>query len=167
MKRIIVIVGPNGVGKSTAAKEIVSQHARTAYVDSDWCRMINPFEFTKMTKRVVEDNIYCLLHNYLCCDDIQTVIFTYSWHGVRKGIYENVMRRLREDRTEFMVIVVILKCSEAENIRRAREDGRDEARIERGIKNTFSFYDEYDYPTIDTTTMTVSQVAEKIMSEII
>lgn len=42
------------------------------------------------------------------------------------------------------------------------EDGRDEVRIDRGIKNTFSFYDDYAYPCIDTTDMTPAEVAEKI-----
>lgn len=167
MKQLIVIIGPNGVGKSTTAKKILEKHTQVAYVDSDWCRMINPFGFTEITKRTVQDNIYCLLRNYLNCDDIETILFTYSWHGARKEIYENVIERLNKDCEKFKVFIVVLKCSKEENIRRSKEDGRDETRIDRGIKHTFSFYDQYDYPVIDTTTMTASQVAEKIISEII
>jgi ABC-type Mn2+/Zn2+ transport system ATPase subunit len=65
MKQLIVIIGPNGVGKSTTAKEILKKRPHTAYVDSDWCRMMNPFEFTEITKQTVEENIYCFLRNYL------------------------------------------------------------------------------------------------------
>ena len=167
MKQLVVIVGPNGVGKSTTAKEILKKSSHIAYVDSDWCRMMNPFEFTKATKYAVEKNIYCLLRNYLGYDDdIKTVLFTYAWHGERKEIYENVIERLKRDHIEFKESIVILKCSKEENIRRAAEDGRDVMRIERGIKNTFSFYDGYDYPLIDTTAMTSSQVAEKIIDEL-
>lgn len=41
-------------------------------------------------------------------------------------------------------------------------DDRDEERIERGIKNTFLFYDEFKYPCIETTNMTVLEVAEEV-----
>ncbi len=167
MKQLIVIIGPNGVGKSTTAKEIIKQCANTAYVDSDWCRMMNPFEFTETTKVTVEENIYCLLRNYLACDDIKAVFFTYGWHGERKEIYEKVIAKLKKDNIKFKETIVILKCSKEENIRRGTEDGRDVLRIERGIKNTFAFYDTYDYPSIDTTAMTPSQVAKKIINDMI
>ena len=35
--------------------------------------------------------------------------------------------------------------------------------IERGIKNTFHFYDEYTYPNIDSTYLQPEKVAEKII----
>ena len=111
MKQLIVIIGPNGVGKSTTAKEILKKRPHTAYVDSDWCRMMNPFEFTEITKQTVEENIYCFLRNYLDCDDIDTVLFTYAWHGERKEIYEKVIGRLKKDCVKFKESIVILKCS--------------------------------------------------------
>ena len=66
-----------------------------------------------------------------------------------------------------MKVKCSLKCSEEENINRAEKDGRDRARIERGMKNTFSFYDVYDYPSIDSTTMSTNKVAERIMEFIL
>lgn len=59
--------------------------------------------------------------------------------------------------------IIILKCSIQENIRRARENGRDSVRINRGIRRTFSFYDKYNYLCIDTTEMEPVQVAEQII----
>lgn len=163
MKRLVVIIGPNAVGKSTTAKRFVEKYSKTAYVDSDWCRFMNPFIFSEVTKKTAMENMYSLLHNYLVCDDIDTVIFTYSWHGDRKVIYEQVIEKLRNDDIVFEEKIIILKCSEAENRNRAIKDGRDEKRIERGMRNTFSFYDAYDYPCIDTTDMTATEVAEKIV----
>lgn len=145
-------------------KKIVEQCANTAYVDSDWCRVMNPFTFTKATKQTISENIYCLLHNYLACSDINTVVFTYGWHGERKEIYERVIDKLRNAGIEFKQTIIILKCSEDENIKRAIKDGRDEKRVKRGMEMTFSFYDDYAYPCIDTTNMTPSQVAQKISS---
>ncbi len=162
MKQLIVIIGPNGVGKSTTAKTYVEQYTQTAYVDSDWCRVMNPFDFTEITKQTITENIYCLLHNYLTCDEIKTVIFTYGWHGPRKEIYNKVIEKLRHDCNNFEESIIILKCSKDENFKRAIKDGRDEKRIERGMEMTFSFYDEFDFPVIDTTNMTPSQAATEI-----
>ena len=133
-------------------------------MDSDWCRAMNPFALTDITKNTVIENMYCLLRNYLLCAEISTVIFTYGWHGGRKGLYDRVIEKLKNDGVEFQEIIIILKCSESENRRRALVDNREKERIERGIKNTFSFYDEFEYPCIDTTNMTVLEVAEHIWS---
>lgn len=162
MKQLIVIVGPNAVGKSTTAEKIVERCPQSAFIDSDWCRVMNPFPLTDVTKETVIENMYSLLRNYLVCEEISTVVFVYSWHGERKEMYDRVMKQLRDNKIEFQENIVILKCSEAENRRRAIADNRDAERVERGIRNTSSFYDEYDYPCIDTTDMTVMEAVERV-----
>ena len=162
MKRLLIIIGPNAVGKTTTAKYLVEKLPKTAYVDSDWCRYMNPFLLTDITKEVVKENIYCILRNYLTCAEIDTIIFTYSWHGGRKEIYDRVIEQLRNDGIEFVENIIILKCSEKENVRRALEDKRDEERVERG-KKTFLFYDNFNYQRIDTTELSVAEVAESIL----
>lgn len=57
MKKLILIVGPNGVGKTTTAKILLQKLSKCAYVDADWCRAINPFPFTDATKYAVTRNI--------------------------------------------------------------------------------------------------------------
>ena len=164
MKRLLTIVGPNGVGKSTTAKMIVQKRAYTAFVDAEWCRCVNPFGFNESTKQTVFDNIYCLLHNYLCNNEIDTVIFAYGWHGERKCIYDKVIDKLEKSGISFQETVIVLKCSESENIKRCIADCREEERIKRGMEKTFNFYEELDYPYIDTTNMTPDEVAEHIIS---
>ena len=163
MKKLVVIIGPNGVGKSTTAKRIVNIYDGCAYIDSDWCRVMNPFELTDTSKQTVIENIYCLIRNYLLCDKINTVVFTYSWHGERKYIYEAVINKLLDDGIKFEEKIIILKCSFTENIRRAKEDGRDEERVNRGMEKTFNFYDVFKYPCIDTSLMNPTEIAEQII----
>lgn len=92
-KRLITIVGANGVGKTTTSNALLQMRTHSAYVDADWCRAINPFQFTEKTKETVTENIFCLFRNYLLCDDIETVIFPYGFHGERKSIYvENFLQ---------------------------------------------------------------------------
>ena len=105
---------------------------------------------------------YCY-KNYLLCENIEQVIFPYGFHRERKQIFEQVISSLREDSIPFEVCPIILKCCKEENIRRAINDGRDMERIERGIKDTFHFYDEYAYPNIDSTYLQPEKVAEKII----
>lgn len=163
MKKLILIIGANGVGKTTTAEILLQKMSKCAYVDADWCRAINPFPFTDATKIAVSNNIYSLFKNYLLCEDIEFVIFPYGFHGERKQIFDQVVGRLRKDGVVFEVCPIILKCSMEENIRRTVKDGRERARIERGMKNTFAFYDRYTYPDIDTTYLRPDQVAEKIL----
>ncbi len=165
MKKLVLIIGPNGVGKTSTAEKLLQKLSKSAYVDADWCRAINPFPFTDATKYTVIENIYSLLKNYFLCEDIETVIFPYGFHGERKQIFEQVTERLRENKISFEVCPIILKCDKEENIRRAVKDGRNRERIERGMKNTFHFYDEYTYPHIDTTDLQPEQVAEIIIDK--
>ena len=162
MKKVIVLIGPNGVGKSTAAQTFLGRQEKCAYIDSDACRAMNPFPLTPATKRVVIENIYYLFKNYLSCPEIETIVFPYGFHGERKEIFDTVMERLAGDGTPFETVTILLKCSLEENIRRATADGRDPARIERGIKNTFHFYDEFAAPSIDTTGLSPEEVAQQI-----
>lgn len=166
MKRLIVIVGPNAVGKTTTAKCLVEKLSNTAYVDSDWCRCMNPFSLSEITKQTVTKNIYDLLYNYLSCEALENVIFTYSWHGERKEIYDNLICGLKDTGLQFEEKVIILKCSEEDNRKRAKGDGRGTVRIERGMQNTFSFYDGYAFPCVDTTDMTPEEVAEEIIKRL-
>ena len=50
-QRLITIVGANGVGKTTTSKSLLLICSHSAYVDAEWCRAINPFQFTEATKK--------------------------------------------------------------------------------------------------------------------
>lgn len=162
MKKIIVILGPNGVGKSTTAKAFLDQNTRCAFVDADWCRTMNPFLLTPATQKTVTENIYCLFKNYLLCEEIDQIVFPYGFHGERKEIFDTAVSKLREDGIVFQIVTIVLKCDLQENRKRCERDGRDEERTERGIKNTFHFYDNYEYPYIITTKLCPEEVAERI-----
>lgn len=164
MKKLIVLLGPNGVGKSTAARTLMERCPGTACVDADWCRSFNPFPFTPATKETATDNLHALIRNDLRCVDIQTVVWPYGLHGERQAIYEDVIRRLAADKLDFQLHPIILKCSMEETLRRCKADGRDRERTERGIVNTFTLYDEMDFPAIDTTDLSAEETVSKILA---
>ena len=131
---LITIVGANGAGKTTTSKSLLLMCLHSAYVDADWCRAINPFQFTKATKKTITNNIICLIRNYLLCDDIETVIFHYGFYGERKALYDEVMNCLRNEGIIFDEYIVALKCEYDENKRRSIKDNRDPERVERNEK---------------------------------
>jgi len=93
MKKLIFICGASGIGKSTICKKLYKTFNNSALVDSDHCRMMNPFTFTDEQKTIVEDNMATMLTNYLKCSSIDNVIFLYGLHGPRKQMYDNIMKR--------------------------------------------------------------------------
>ena len=80
-------------------------------MNADWCRAINPFQFTKATKKTVTNNIICLIRNYLLSDDIETVIFHYGFYGERKALYDEVMNCLRNEGIIFDEYIVAYPLS--------------------------------------------------------
>jgi len=162
MKKLIVILGANGIGKSTVSADFLRRLSNSAYIDSDYCRMMNPSALTEETIAVNKKNIHDLILNYFDCSTVQNVIFPYGLHGHRKQLFEDLLNELKQN-IEFKFCPILLVCDEAENVRRMKADGRDDERIKRGVINTHAIYDEYDYPRIDVTNLTVSETVDMIL----
>ena len=166
MKKLIFICGANGIGKSTTCAKLYKKLNDSALVDSDHCRIMNPFDFTDEQKNIVEDNMATMLINYLKCSTTENVIFLYGFHGPRKQIFDNIMIRLSNTGIPFAFIPIILECELEENIRRAQNDERSEYRIKYGIENSRDIYNQYDYPRLDITYLTVDEAVEKLINMI-
>ena len=164
LKNLIFICGASGIGKSTICNTLYKKMQQTAFVDSDHCRMINPFEFSNEIKKVVTNNMTALLTNYLNCSVINNVIFLYGFHGPRKQIFDNIITNISLTGISYNFIPIILECELEENIRRARKDGRDERRIRYGIEVSRDVYNQYDtYRRLDITHFTVDEAVDRLM----
>jgi hypothetical protein len=160
MNTFIFIHGPNGIGKSTVCKAIYRRLSRSAWLESEWCRMTNPFILNEESISLVIGNLTHMLRSYLTCSWLDYVIFSYGFHGPRRQIWETVLNHLKDIPYTFAPIT--LTCAEEENIARMTHDGRDQARIQRALA-VRHLYDELPYPKIDTTHLTVEQTADRVI----
>jgi len=163
MKNLLLLCGPNGIGKTTIGMEIVKQLPNTAYVDTDPCRYMNPFILSDKTIPTIGKNISDLIVNYMNCPIINNVIFSYGFHGRRKEVFSIVMRNL--SKIDYHFIPFLLWCSEEENIRRMKIDNRSCDRIERAIKRSRNAYKNILYPKIDITNFTVLEASKNIIEK--
>lgn len=161
MKKLILILGPNGVGKSTASAALLKNLPNSAYIDSDALRMMNPARGEEVIA-VQKQNILALMRNYFSASFVEHVIFPYGYHAHRKKMLEDMIVEMKAE-FEFEIITVVLTCCEDENIRRMKTDGRNEERISHSIENTRTIFDGLDCPKIDTTSLTPEQTAERMI----
>ena len=160
MNTFIFIHGPNGVGKSTVCKAIHHRLSHSAWLESEWCRMTNPFILNEESISLTISNITQMLRSYLTCVWLDYVIFSYGFHGSRQQIWETVLSNLQD--IPYTFVPITLTCGEEENIIRMARDGRDQARIQRALA-VRSLYDALPYPTIDTTHLTIEQTADRVL----
>ena len=75
MKKLILVGGTMGVGKSSVCRALHQRLTPSVWLDGDWCWNLNPFEVTEETKAMAMDNIAHLLGSFLRCSQTEYVIF--------------------------------------------------------------------------------------------
>ncbi len=161
MKSLLFIHGPNGVGKSTTCERLFRRLPHSSRLDSDWCRMINPFDLMPEIELLAERHISVLLRGYLECSLVEHVIFSYGLHGPLKRIWERVLHNLQD--MSFHLLPITLTCSEEENTRRMIQDGRDAAGYIQHSLQTRVVYGGLPYPVIDSTGLSVDETVDNIL----
>lgn len=92
MKRLYFIGGPMGVGKTTVGLILRDKLPNSVFLNGDWCWDMSPFQVTEETKKLVIDNICCLLGNFLGCTVFENIIFCWVLHEQR--IIDEILSRL-------------------------------------------------------------------------
>lgn len=92
MKKLILIGGAMGAGKTTVCQKLKPLLAPSAFLDGDWCWDMEPFRVTDAAKAMVMDNIAAVLSNLLRCPDFESVLF--CWVLPEREIAEALLARL-------------------------------------------------------------------------
>ena len=126
MKRLIVIGGAMGIGKTTVCRELQNRLPNCVFLDGDWCWDAKPFIVNESTKKMVLDNIAHLLNNFLTCEDYENVLFCWVLH--RQEILDDLLARLH---TEGARVYAISLICDADTLR-----GRVQSDISNGIRGS-------------------------------
>ncbi|MBC8530507.1 AAA family ATPase [Gehongia tenuis] len=108
MKKLILVGGTMGAGKSTVCEALLPMLAPAAYLDGDWCWRMAPFTVTEENRRMVLANIGHLLRSYLHNSSFAAVLF--CWVMQEEEIWNAVLREV--EGCEFELHKVCLTLNE-------------------------------------------------------
>ena len=161
MKRLYLIGGTMGVGKTTACQCLKQCLPACVFLDGDWCWDMHPFVVNDETRQMVMENIAFQLNNFLRCTAFENIVFCWVMH--EQSIIDRLLSRL--DLRDCQVCAVSLICSPEALRERLQRDidaglrppdvlGRSLARLDnyQGLRSRMLFTDG----------LTPEQVAQKL-----
>ncbi len=161
MKKLYLIGGTMGVGKTTVCKLLRDMLHNSVFLDGDWCWDMRPFVVTEETKAMVMDNICHLLQNFIRCSAFDNIILGWVMH--EQSIIDDILYRL--DTSDCAVRCVSLVCTGEALARRLQKDVDEGLRqndaIARSLERT-ALYELLDTVKIDVTDISAKEAAEKI-----
>lgn len=161
MKRLFLIGGTMGIGKSTVSQILKRQLPNSVFLDGDWCWDSSPFQVTAETKEMVIQNICAVLNNFLKCSAYENVIFCWVMH--EQSIIDQIVSCLNTRGSH--VIAVSLIASEQELTQRLQKDVTAGIRtpdvIARSVQR-IPLYQRLHTVKVDTSGKSAAEVAQEI-----
>ena len=161
MKKLYLVGGTMGVGKTAACQALKRKLNGAVFLDGDWCWDANPFLVNEETKAMVLDNICHLLNNFLRCTAYKTVIFCWVMH--EQSIIDAILSRL--DTRGYTVKCVSLTADEASLRDRLTADIAKGLRAPDALGRSFGrlpLYGSLSTVKVDTTGRSVEAVCREI-----
>lgn len=158
MKKLIIINGVMGVGKTTISKALYKSLDNTFWLDGDNCWIMNPFVVNDENKKMVLDNIAYMLNNFIKNSSSKYIIFNWVIHT--DEIMNDILKRI--DNIESLeVYKFTLMSSKEVLLKRINSDIksglRDEGNIERSLEK-LELYKTMDTIKIDTDFKSIEQI---------
>lgn len=162
MKRLYLIGGPMGVGKTATCRQLKNLLHRSVFLDGDWCWDMHPFVLTPETRAMVMDNIAHLLRNFLSCSALDHVILGWVMH--EQAILDDLLARLPLENVDVRCISLV--CSAQALTARLQADIdaglREPDVLERSLAR-LPCYEALQTLRLDTTAMTPLGAARAIL----
>jgi hypothetical protein len=166
MKKLIMINGTMGVGKSTVCNKLLDLLSPSVYLDGDWCWNMNPFVVSEENKEMVINNISYLLKSYLNNSGYEYIIFCWVMH--EEYIIKQILDKLKE--FDFKLYKISLICTQEALEKRLNNDVVNGIRkidvISRSVER-ISSYEKMDTVKIDVSNNTAEDTAKRIYSMVL
>lgn len=162
MKKLIMINGPMGIGKTTVCRCLKEYLRPCFFLDGDWCWEMAPFDVSEENKRMVIRNIIFLLNSFLKNSSGTYVLF--AWVMPQEEIFEQILNGLEPD--DFECVKISLICAPDILKQRLSEEIANGIRKPDIIQKSLAYlplYENMNTLKIDTSGLAVSQTAEKIV----
>lgn len=161
MKRLAVISGTMGVGKTTLCERLYKKLENSVWLDGDWCWMMNPWSFNERNKIMAIENISFLLRNFLLNSSFENVVFNWVLHN--DEIWQKIYYNLND--ISFNLTKISLVCSPEGLAQRMQKAGRDSEIIKESLKR-LPLYDGLNTLKLDTTGLTIDESVDKLYTMI-
>lgn len=161
-KKLIIINGVMGIGKTTICKELYKKLENSFWLDGDSCWMMNPFIVNEENKKMVLDNITYILNNFLKNSSTKYVVF--NWVIPTDDVMNDVLGRI--DVADISIYKITLMSSKDELVKRIGKDIklglRDKGNIKRSLER-FDLYHNMNTQKLDTSKKTVENIVQEII----
>ncbi|CAI3716591.1 Tunicamycin resistance protein [Clostridium neonatale] len=161
-KKLIIINGVMGIGKTTICKELYKKLENSFWLDGDSCWMMNPFIVNEENKKMVLDNITYILNNFLKNSSTKYVVF--NWVIPTDDVMNDVLGRI--DVADISIYKITLMSSKDELVKRIGKDIklglRDKGNIKRSLER-FDLYHNMNTQKLDTSKKTVENIVKEII----
>ena len=160
-KKLIIINGVPGVGKSTVSKELHKALPKSVWLDGDWCWMMNPWMITEENIKMVERNIIYLLHSYFNNSNFDYIIFSWVLH--REEITQRILEGIQD--FEYELTRITLTCTHESLRERMLPDNRTLEQFEASSRR-LRLYEDMETFKIDTSTISPEETIKRIIQEL-
>ena len=164
MKRLFLIGGTMGVGKTATCQVMKKKLNNSVFLDGDWCWDMQPFQVTEETKEMVMQNICYLLNNFIKCSVIENIVFCWVMH--QQEIIDQILSRL--DTQDCKVHLISLICSADVLRERLGKDIHAGIRTEDILGRSLEripLYEKLNTTKVDVSNVTAEEVAEYIIRQ--
>ncbi len=163
MKKLYLIGGTMGVGKTTVCQNLKVKLPDSVFLDGDWCWDASPFKVTEETKSMVINNICYLLNSFIACSAYENVIFCWVMH--EQLIIDSILERLHTQNCEVKCISLL---ADEETLRErltidVKKGIRQPDVIQRSVAR-LPLYKDLKTVKVDTGGKTVAEISDEIMS---
>lgn len=162
MKKLILVGGTMGVGKTTTCQILKRRLNNSVFLDGDWCWDMHPFQVTEETKKMVLENICFLLNSFIRCSAYENIIFCWVMHD--QAIIDEVISLL--DLQGCALYPISLICDAEALQARLKQDVNTGVREEEVILRSIAripLYEKLNTHKIDVSKISPEQTADLII----